>query len=85
MTAPTSSNTDRPRAKGYDIDIGGTFFRLAPTPQYPLIRRTAESIPERIATEANPEDMGEEISRSWSRTEHLSFRILGSSIAATGT
>ncbi len=69
MTLPTAANVTNPRAKGYDLKVGDYFFRSAASQQYPFTRQTSEAVPIRISTESNPEDMGEEFSRSMSRID----------------
>lgn len=69
MTMPTTTNTSRPRAKGYDLRIGTQYFRLAPMGDQPWIRQTADVIPARIGTEQLAEEMGERITRTVARND----------------
>lgn len=42
MSVPTTTKVSRPRSQGYDIQIGSTLFRLAPSPDTPFTKGTAE-------------------------------------------
>lgn len=76
MTTPTTANTDRPRAKGYDLRIGTNLFRMVASPEFPFIRQTADAIPERVSLEQNAEEMGDRITRTVSRNDFRGGRGL---------
>ena len=69
FTLPTKATVRNPRAKGYDGFIGDFYIRLAIGPDTPLTIQTAPPAPDRITTEANPEDFGEEFGKTFSRID----------------
>lgn len=57
MRTPTTAEIADPARRGYDAAIGELLVRLAVGPERPLVTETAELQPQRVQTQANPEDL----------------------------